>query len=407
MDLMEMALFSTSNDQQRPPSSVGSVPSQPRSCGPSASSIPSAVEAATGPTDTVDEAAPSADVGSAVMKCDDLRLTNSPAVPTELPSIDTGISSKLMTEATAVASESPKLVTVKALLTRPLFIPESPTALLDISMSAKQIVDAVSGLGRLWGGPRWCSLLPEGSPLPTAPEKPYPPPATNVESSLFPPTPCVYLNNRKDATSPELARYCLSQPVVVIRGLAACLRLDLGLFSTKSLVEANPDQKIEDVRFSGRLLTQLVYRRAAAKLLSLHFNAKVTRAPTLNRGARKQSSTPQSEDSSDRAQYTIIHDAIPTTELHGEKRTNSAAVSYSSVHFDRARVSVDDYHAAGNSGEPGKGDCVIIQGLFESPANTPKEQITADLEQFQELINEILQPSEEIIILKAFRLGSP
>nr|VZI07119.1 unnamed protein product [Spirometra erinaceieuropaei] len=246
LDLMEMALFSASNDQQRPPSSVGSVPSQPRSCGPSAASIPSAADTAAGPTDTGDETAPTAGGGAAVIKCDDLRLTNSPgAAPTELHSIDTDVPSKMVTETPAPASESPKLVTVKALLTRPLVIPESPTALLDISLSAKQIVDAVSGLGRLWGGPRWCSLLPEGSPLPTAPEKPYPPPATNVESSLFPPTPCVYLNNRKDATSPELARYCLSQPVVVIRGLAACLRLDLGLFSTKSLVEANPDQKIE------------------------------------------------------------------------------------------------------------------------------------------------------------------
>ncbi|KAL7060933.1 hypothetical protein AAHC03_010125 [Spirometra sp. Aus1] len=245
LDLMEMALFSASNDQQRPPSSVGSVPSQPRSCGPSAASIPSAADTAAGPTDTGDETAPTAGGGAAVIKCDDLRLTNSPGAPAELHSIDTDVPSKVVTETPAPASESPKLVTVKALLTRPLVIPESPTALLDISLSAKQIVDAVSGLGRLWGGPRWCSLLPEGSPLPTAPEKPYPPPATNVENSLFPPTPCVYLNNRKDATSPELARYCLSQPVVVIRGLAACLRLDLGLFSTKSLVEANPDQKIE------------------------------------------------------------------------------------------------------------------------------------------------------------------
>ncbi|VDL98319.1 unnamed protein product [Schistocephalus solidus] len=108
-----------------------------------------------------------------------------------------------------------------------------------------------------------------------------------------------------------------------------------------------------------------------------------------------------SEDSSDRAQYTIINNALPTTadELHGEKRTNSAAVSSSPVHFGRARVSADDYHAAGNSGVPGKGDFVIIQGLLESPANTPKERIATDLEQLQEPINEMLQPSEEIIIL--------
>ncbi|VDL89960.1 unnamed protein product [Schistocephalus solidus] len=73
---------------------------------------------------------------------------------------------------------------------------------------------------------------------------------------------------------------------------------------------------------------------------------------------------------------------------------------------DRARVSVDDNHAAGNSAVPGKVDYNIIQGLVESPANDPKERISADLEQFQELINEMLQQLEDITILKAFRLRS-
>ncbi len=104
-----------------------------------------------------------------------------------------------------------------------------------------QIIDTVSGLGRL-GGPWWNSLLPEGSPLPQPPEKPFP---ACPADKLHPPTPSVYLNNRKDAVSPELARFCLSQPVVVIRGMAAALRMDLSLFSTKSLVEANPSQRIE------------------------------------------------------------------------------------------------------------------------------------------------------------------
>ncbi|VDL86506.1 unnamed protein product [Schistocephalus solidus] len=94
-----------------------------------------------------------------------------------------------------------------------------------------------------------------------------------------------------------------------------------------------------------------------------------------------------------------------TDELHGEKRTNSAAVFHSPVHRDRARVSAHDYNIAGNSGVPGSGGCVIIQGLLESPAYTPKERIAADLEQFQVFINEMLQPSEEIIILKTFHLG--
>ncbi|VDL87965.1 unnamed protein product [Schistocephalus solidus] len=88
--------------------------------------------------------------------------------------------------------------------------------------------------------------------------------------------------------------------------------------------------------------------------------------------------------------------------MHGEKR----AVFSSPVHFDRARVSADDYHAAENGGVPGKGDCLIIQGLLASPANNPKERIDANLEQLQELIHGMLQPSEGIIALKPFRLGS-
>uniref|UniRef100_A0A5K3EU68 TPR_REGION domain-containing protein n=1 Tax=Mesocestoides corti TaxID=53468 RepID=A0A5K3EU68_MESCO len=130
---------------------------------------------------------------------------------------------------------------LQAFLTKPLVLPRSPTAGLDVSMTSKEILDAISGIGRL-GGPWWNSLLPEGSPLPCPPEKPFP---SCPADKLLPPTPSVYLDKRKDAVSPDLARFCLSQPVVVVRGLAAALRMDLGLFSTKSLVEANPSQRIE------------------------------------------------------------------------------------------------------------------------------------------------------------------
>ena len=37
----------------------------------------------------------------------------------------------------------------------------------------------------------------------------------------------------------------MSQPVCVVKGMATALKLDLGLFSTKSLVEANPDHIVE------------------------------------------------------------------------------------------------------------------------------------------------------------------
>uniref|UniRef100_A0A8C7CKR1 [histone H3]-trimethyl-L-lysine(27) demethylase n=1 Tax=Oncorhynchus kisutch TaxID=8019 RepID=A0A8C7CKR1_ONCKI len=55
------------------------------------------------------------------------------------------------------------------------------------------------------------------------------------------------LENKRDAFFPPLHQFCTnpSNPVTVIRGLAGALKLDLGLFSTKTLVEANPDHLVE------------------------------------------------------------------------------------------------------------------------------------------------------------------
>ncbi|TSV15222.1 Lysine-specific demethylase 6B [Bagarius yarrelli] len=77
-------------------------------------------------------------------------------------------------------------------------------------------------------------------------------PVLNVESQiprdkLNPPTPSIYLESKRDAFSPVLLQFCTDpkNPVTVIRGLAGSLRLNLGLFSTKSLVEANADHTVE------------------------------------------------------------------------------------------------------------------------------------------------------------------
>ncbi|KAK5860611.1 hypothetical protein PBY51_022074 [Eleginops maclovinus] len=67
------------------------------------------------------------------------------------------------------------------------------------------------------------------------------------KDKLNPPTPSIYLENKRDAFFPPLHQFCTnpSNPVTVIRGLAGALKLDLGLFSTKTLVEANPDHLVE------------------------------------------------------------------------------------------------------------------------------------------------------------------
>ncbi|XP_037126646.1 lysine (K)-specific demethylase 6B, b isoform X1 [Syngnathus acus] len=64
---------------------------------------------------------------------------------------------------------------------------------------------------------------------------------------LNPPTPSIYLESRRDAFSPVLLQFCTNpkNAVTVIRGLAGSLRLNLGLFSTKSLVEANAEHAVE------------------------------------------------------------------------------------------------------------------------------------------------------------------
>ncbi|XP_033207500.1 histone demethylase UTY isoform X3 [Belonocnema kinseyi] len=111
---------------------------------------------------------------------------------------------------------------------------------LGIEMDAKAIVEVCKGQG-LKGVPN-CSILSDRSPPPTPPD---PPNQRLTKEQLLPPTPSVYLENKKDAFSPQLQEFCLKHPIAVIRGLAAALKLDLGLFSTKTLVEANPDHGIE------------------------------------------------------------------------------------------------------------------------------------------------------------------
>ncbi len=83
------------------------------------------------------------------------------------------------------------------------------------------------------------SYLPDGH-IPKLPSAPKPP-----STDLNPATPSVILETRREATSTQLQQYCLSQSICIIRGLANVLKLDLGLFSTKTLVESQPEHQIE------------------------------------------------------------------------------------------------------------------------------------------------------------------
>uniref|UniRef100_W5L1S1 [histone H3]-trimethyl-L-lysine(27) demethylase n=1 Tax=Astyanax mexicanus TaxID=7994 RepID=W5L1S1_ASTMX len=115
------------------------------------------------------------------------------------------------------------------------------TVLISHYISTREII-SVQNLGK--NGLSSSSILLDKCPPPRLPPPPTPP---LPKDKLNPPTPSIYLENKRDAFFPPLHQFCTnpSNPVTVIRGLAGALKLDLGLFSTKTLVEANPEHLVE------------------------------------------------------------------------------------------------------------------------------------------------------------------
>uniref|UniRef100_A0A2K6RQ29 [histone H3]-trimethyl-L-lysine(27) demethylase n=1 Tax=Rhinopithecus roxellana TaxID=61622 RepID=A0A2K6RQ29_RHIRO len=117
-----------------------------------------------------------------------------------------------------------------------------PSMSVSICPSSTEVLKAFRNLGKN-GLSNSCVLL-DKCPPPRPPTSPYPP---LPKDKLNPPTPSIYLENKRDAFFPPLHQFCTNpkNPVTVIRGLAGALKLDLGLFSTKTLVEANNEHMVE------------------------------------------------------------------------------------------------------------------------------------------------------------------
>ncbi|XP_040007225.1 lysine (K)-specific demethylase 6B, b isoform X2 [Xiphias gladius] len=116
-----------------------------------------------------------------------------------------------------------------------------PLSKINIGNTATEVIRACKGT-RVKGKFKESYLLPTFSVKPNiAINTPIP------REKLNPPTPSIYLESKRDAFSPVLLQFCTDpkNAVTVIRGLAGSLRLNLGLFSTKSLVEANADHAVE------------------------------------------------------------------------------------------------------------------------------------------------------------------
>ncbi|XP_044526127.1 lysine-specific demethylase 6A isoform X3 [Gracilinanus agilis] len=117
-----------------------------------------------------------------------------------------------------------------------------PSMSVSIYPSSAEVLKACRNLGK--NGLSNSSILLDKCPPPRPPPSPYPP---LPKDKLNPPTPSIYLENKRDAFFPPLHQFCTNpnNPVTVIRGLAGALKLDLGLFSTKTLVEANNEHVVE------------------------------------------------------------------------------------------------------------------------------------------------------------------
>ncbi|XP_048265444.1 histone demethylase UTY isoform X1 [Bombus terrestris] len=154
---------------------------------------------------------------------------------TSTPAVD-----RVKCEVTSSTNKIESVTRIEPVLKLESLCESQPEQEFSIDMDSKTIIETCKGQGL--NGVQNCSILSDRSPPPTPPD---PPSQRLTKEQLLPPTPSVYLENKKDAFSPQLQEFCLKHPIAVIRGLAAALKLDLGLFSTKTLVEANPDHGIE------------------------------------------------------------------------------------------------------------------------------------------------------------------
>ncbi|KAK5888091.1 hypothetical protein CesoFtcFv8_016625 [Champsocephalus esox] len=121
------------------------------------------------------------------------------------------------------------------------FEPRIPLSKISIENTGAELVRACKG-EKVKGKFKESFLLPAFNVKPNIDTETKIP-----QEKLNPPTPSIYLESKRDAFSPVLLQFCTDpkNAVTVIRGLAGSLRLNLGLFSTKSLVEANAEHAVE------------------------------------------------------------------------------------------------------------------------------------------------------------------
>ncbi|KAF7661366.1 hypothetical protein LDENG_00263480 [Lucifuga dentata] len=160
----------------------------------------------------------------------------SPEDPLKLKALSMGLRKELKVLLIKVESDGRQTFNISELEKQRI-----PLSKISIENTASEVISACKGV-RVKGKFKESYLLSAFSVKPNIDIKtPIP------REKLNPPTPSIYLESKRDAFSPVLLQFCTDpkNAVTVIRGLAGSLRLNLGLFSTKSLVEANSDHAVE------------------------------------------------------------------------------------------------------------------------------------------------------------------
>jgi len=124
---------------------------------------------------------------------------------------------------------------------KPLPIP--PT--FDLELDSTQLKEAIAKLGYDPHGKIPTSLLVRPKANSSIPEPPTRPAVSLTDKEMLPSTPCVYVQNSQEAFSPQLLDICLKRPIVLVRNLANACGMDLGLYTTKKLVEMHPNHPVE------------------------------------------------------------------------------------------------------------------------------------------------------------------
>ena len=115
----------------------------------------------------------------------------------------------------------------------------------NIELSSSDLVKSIESIGFNEGNISTSlytqTSLSRGIDPPTKPEHPL------TKEELSPPTPCVYVRSKEEAFSPQLFELCLKRPIVLVRNLCRkdICNIDLGLFSTKKLVDMYPNHPVE------------------------------------------------------------------------------------------------------------------------------------------------------------------